>query len=65
MNNEHLVPVLIQDLIAKFNASKNENERMNLIMRLEAIVEASNEVIDKYRKSISSNYNFKNWKNKK
>ena len=62
MNNEYLVPVLIQDLIAKFNTSKNENERMNLIMRLEAIVEASNEVIDKYRKSISSNYNFKNWK---
>ena len=62
MNNEYLVPVLIQDLIAKFNTSKNENARMNLIMRLEAIVEASNEVIDKYRKSISSNYNFKNWK---
>ena len=38
MKNDHLVPVNIQDIVNRLN-DKNikENERMNLLMRLDAI----------------------------
>lgn len=45
MKNEHLVPVLITDLVEKFNKAKNENEKMNYTMRLEAIREIINETL--------------------
>jgi hypothetical protein len=37
-NNSHLVPVVIQDIVAKLPTSKG-NEKMMLIARLEAIVQ--------------------------
>jgi hypothetical protein len=38
MKNEHLVPVIVQDIVNKLN-DKNvrENERANLLLRLDAI----------------------------
>ena len=38
MKNDHLVPVNIQDIVNRLNAKDlRENERMNLLLRLDAI----------------------------
>jgi hypothetical protein len=38
MKNEHLVPVVVQDIVNKLNdKSVRENERANLLLRLDAI----------------------------
>lgn len=38
MKNEHLVPVNVQDIVNRLkDKNMSENERMNLILRLEAI----------------------------
>lgn len=38
MKNEHLVPVVVQDIVNKLNdKSIQENERANLLLRLDAI----------------------------
>ena len=38
MKNEHLVPVVVQDIVTKLNDKTiRENERANLILRVEAI----------------------------
>lgn len=47
MNNEHLVPVLVSDLIEKINNAKNMNEKMNYALRLEAIVKVCSEALEK------------------
>jgi hypothetical protein len=39
MKNLHLVSPIVIDIVDKLKASKNPNERMNLVMRLEAIEE--------------------------
>lgn len=44
MNNE-LVPDLIKDLISKYNKATSPNEKMNLLMRLEAIASVVNQAI--------------------
>ena len=59
MKNEHLVPVLVLDLVSKLNATKNENEKMNYAMRLEAIVECCTDALEVYRKK---NYLNDAWK---
>lgn len=48
MKNEHLIPVVIQDLVNKLNNKDiNENEKYVTIIRLEAIVECINAAINK------------------
>jgi hypothetical protein len=48
MKNEHLIPVVVQDLVNKLNQKNiNENEKYVTITRLEAIVEYINSVINK------------------
>lgn len=38
MKNEHLVPVLVQDIVNRLNEKDvRENERANLLIRLDAI----------------------------
>lgn len=38
MQNEHLVPVVVQDIVNRLNdKSVRENERANLLIRLDAI----------------------------
>lgn len=38
MKNEHLVPVNVADIVNRLNGKDlSENERMNLVLRLEAI----------------------------
>jgi hypothetical protein len=38
MKNEHLVPVVVQDIVNKLNDNSiRENERANLLLRLDAI----------------------------
>lgn len=38
MKNEHLVPIIIQDIVNKLNDKTiRENERANLLLRLDAI----------------------------
>lgn len=38
MKNEHLVPVVVQDIVNKLNAKDvGENEKANLLLRLDAI----------------------------
>jgi hypothetical protein len=38
MKNEHLVPVLVQDIVNRLNEKDvKENERANLLIRLDAI----------------------------
>lgn len=38
MKNDHLVPVNIQDIVNRLNAKNiSENERANLLLRLDAI----------------------------
>jgi hypothetical protein len=38
MKNEHLVPVLVQDIVKRLNEKDvRENERANLLIRLDAI----------------------------
>lgn len=38
MKNEHLVPVVVQDIVNKLNdKSVRENEKANLLLRLDAI----------------------------
>ena len=38
MQNEHLVPVVVQDIVNKLNdKNTRENEKANLLLRLDAI----------------------------
>ncbi len=38
MKNEHLVPVIVQDIVTRLNDKTiRENERANLLLRLDAI----------------------------
>ena len=54
MKNEHLIPPTIVDLVEKFNSpSARENEKMNYILRLEAIRDYCSVVINKHNSSKS------------
>lgn len=48
MKNEHLLPVNIIDLVSKFNNAKDENEKMNYQLRIEAIRDYCSETIFKH-----------------
>jgi hypothetical protein len=49
MKNEHLIPPIVLDIAEKFNSpSVRENEKMNYILRLEAIRDYCSVVINKH-----------------
>lgn len=45
MNNEHMLPVAIIDLVSKFKSAKNENEKMNYRFRIEAVRDYCDEAV--------------------
>lgn len=48
MKNEHLVPVVVQDIVNKLNdKTVRENERANLLLRLDAIRDYVTEAVVK------------------
>lgn len=48
MKNEHLVPVIVQDLVNKLNdKSIGENEKFNILVRLETILVYVSEAVNK------------------
>ena len=48
MKNEHLVPVIVQDLVNKLNdKSISENEKFNILVRLETILVYVSEAVNK------------------
>lgn len=52
MKNEHLIPPILIDLAEKFNSpSVRENERINYILRFEAIRDYCSSVINKHNTS--------------
>jgi hypothetical protein len=48
MKNEHLIPVSILDLVDKFNNSKNENEKINYQLRIEAVRDYCDQAVKKH-----------------
>jgi hypothetical protein len=49
MRNEHLIPPIVLDIVDKFNSPNvRENEKLNYILRLEAIRDYCNNIIDKH-----------------
>ena len=51
-NNLHLVPVNVQDIVEKLsNKNMKENERMNYVLRLEAIREYCEHALKKTNNS--------------
>jgi hypothetical protein len=49
MKNEHLIPPIVLDLVEKFNSPHvRENEKMNYILRIEAIRDYCSTAINKY-----------------
>lgn len=49
MKNEHLIPPIVMDIVEKFNSPHvRENEKMNYIIRLEAIRDYCSTVINKH-----------------
>ena len=59
MKNEHLVPVNIQDIVNRLSAKDlRENERMNLLLRLDAIRDyVTAAVVKANQKNENSTYN--------
>lgn len=52
MKNEHLVPVNIQDIVNRLNDKTiNENEEMNILLRLEAIRDYTSQAVFRYNTS--------------
>lgn len=45
MTNEHLIPVVIQDMINTYKGTRNQNEKAALAARLAATKEAIEKVI--------------------
>lgn len=59
MKNEHLVPVVVQDIVNKLSdKSTRENERANLLLRLDAIRDyVTAAVVKANQKNENSTYN--------
>jgi hypothetical protein len=56
MKNEHLVPVVVQDIVNRLNDNNiKENERANLLLRLDAIRDYVTAAV--VRANENSNYN--------
>jgi hypothetical protein len=56
MKNEHLVPVVVQDIVNRLNDKTiKENERANLLLRLDAIRDYVTAAV--VRANENSNYN--------
>lgn len=54
MKNMHLIPVGVIDIVDKLNKATHENEKMNYVLRLEAIQEYCNDILhqnNKFNKS--------------
>lgn len=52
MKNEHLIPPILIDLAEKFNSpSVRENEKINYILRFEAIRDYCSDIISKHNTS--------------
>lgn len=52
MKNEHLVPVNVQDIVNRLNDKTiNENEEMNILLRLEAIRDYTSQAVFRYNTS--------------
>lgn len=47
MKNEHLLPVNIIDMVNTFNNTKNQNEKLNYQIRLEAVRDFCDSAIKK------------------
>lgn len=57
MNNLHLVPVNIQDLVEKLNdKSIRENEELNYVLRLEAIRDYCSIAVNKHNSNKPVDY---------
>lgn len=51
MRNEHLLPVNIIDMVNTFNNTKNQNEKLNYQLRLEAVRDFCDETLKKHLSS--------------
>ena len=61
MNNEnlHLVPPSVTDIVEKINSvHAHPNEKMNYLMRLEAIRDYAISAISKHNTNVQKNYHF-------
>lgn len=50
MKNEHLVPLMVLDMIMKLDTQLSENERGNIILRLKTTNEFINQSLEKQGK---------------
>jgi hypothetical protein len=58
-NNMHLVPPSVIDIVEKINSSTaHPNEKMNYLMRLEAIRDYCMSSINKHNTNVQKNYHF-------
>ena len=60
MNNQHLIPGNITDLVQRLNSTTLNTEKMNLQIRLEAIRDYCTEAINKNNNKISFDIPSKN-----
>lgn len=64
MKNEHLIPPILIDLAEKYNSpSVRENEKINYILRFEAIRDYCSNIINKHNTNRAAN-NDKTFKRK-
>jgi len=58
-NNMHLVPPSVTDIVEKINSpTAHPNEKMNYLMRLEAIRDYAISAITKHNTNVQKNYHF-------